>query len=87
MRKPEWKRDDALAGDRRRANEEANLPLAGNDDELGLGRGSSQLHNEDVRRSGCDRRNRVHGDAELAMIGVALAGVQVRDLSNGERRQ
>src|ERR1700722_8731448 len=87
MRKPEWKRSDALAGERRRANEEANLPLAGNYDGFSLGRGSSQLHDNDDGRSGCDGRDRVHGDAELAMIGVALAGVQVRDLSNGKRGQ
>jgi hypothetical protein len=87
IQKPGWKRNDALAGDRRRANEEANLPLAGNYDRLGLGRGSSQLHNDDDCGSGCDGRDRVHGDAELAMIGVALAGVKVRDLSNSERSQ
>ena len=81
------RRNDALAGDRRRANEEANLPLAGNYDGLGLGRGSSQLHDDDDCRSGCDGRDRVHGDAELAVIGVALARVQVRDLCNGERGQ
>ncbi len=86
-RKPEWKRNDALAGDRRRANEEANLTLAGNNYRLGLGRGSSQLHDDDDCGSGCDGRDRVHCDAELAMIGVALARVQVRDLSNGERGQ
>ncbi len=85
--KPEWKRKDALAGDGRGANEEANLPLAGNYYRLGLGRGSSQLHDDDDCSSGCDWRDRVHGDAELAMIGVALAWVQVRDLSNGERGQ
>jgi hypothetical protein len=84
MRKPEWRRKDALAGERRRANEEANLPLAGNYDRFGLRRGSSQLHDDDDCRSGCNGRNRVHCDAKLAMIGIALAGVEVRDLSNGE---
>jgi hypothetical protein len=78
------RRNDALAGDRRRANEEANLPLAGNYDWLGLGRGSSQLHDDDDGSSGGNWCDRVHGDAELAMIGVALARVQVRDLCNGE---
>ena len=79
--------ESALAGDRRGSNEEANLPLAGNYDGLGLGRGSSQLHDDDDCGSGCDGRDRVHGDAELAVIGVALAGMQVRDLGNGERGQ
>jgi len=86
-RKPEWRRKDALAGDRRRANEEANLPLTGNYDGLGLGRGSTQLHDDNDGRRGCDRRDRMHGDAELAVIGIALAWVQVSDLSNGERGQ
>jgi hypothetical protein len=81
------KRKDALTGDRRRANEEANLPLAGNYDGLGLGRGSSQLHDDDDGRGGSHGRHRVHCDAELAMIGVALARMQVRDLSNGKRGQ
>jgi hypothetical protein len=85
IRRPEWRRKDALAGDRRRANKEANLPLAGNYDGLGLGRGSSQLHDDDDGRSSGHGRHCVHGDAELAMVGIALAWVQVRDLSNGER--
>ena len=85
MQGPEWKRKDALAGGGRRANEEANLPLTGDYDGRGLGRGSSQLHDDDCGRRGCDGRHCVHGDAELAMIGVALAGMQVRDLSDGER--
>jgi hypothetical protein len=85
MQRPEWKRNDALAGDGRGANEETNLPLAGNYDGLGLGSGGSQLHDDDDCGSGCDGRDRVHGDAKLAMISIALAGVKVRDLSDGER--
>jgi hypothetical protein len=45
------------------------------------------LHDDNNGRRGCDGRHRVHGDAKLAMIGIALAGVKVRDLSNGERGQ
>jgi hypothetical protein len=45
------------------------------------------LHDDNDGRSGCDWRNRVHSDAKLAMIGVALAGVQVRNLSDGKRGQ
>ena len=81
------KTEDALAGDRRRANEEANLPLAGNYDGLGLGRGSSQLHDDDDGRSGGDGHHRVHDNAQLAMVGVGLFGMQVRRLGDGQQRK
>ncbi len=81
------RRKDALAGDRRRANEEANLPLAGNDDGLGLGRGRSQLHDDDDGSSSGNGHHRVHDDAQLAVIGVGLVGVEVRDLGYGQHRQ
>ena len=83
VQKPEWRRKDALAGDRRRANEEANLPLAGNYDWLGLGRGSSQLHDDDDGSSSGNWSNRVHGDAELAMIGVTPNRMHMRYLGEG----
>lgn len=45
------------------------------------------MHDENDDRRGCNGRDRVHGDAELTMIGIALAGVQVHDLSDGEGGQ
>jgi hypothetical protein len=63
------------------------LPLAGNDDGFGLRSGSSQLHNRDHSRRGSNGHNRVHDDAQLAVVGVRLAGVQVRDLGNDQHRQ
>jgi hypothetical protein len=69
------------------ANEEANLPLAGNYDGLGLGRGSSQLHDYDGGRGGSNGHHRVHDNAELAVIGVGLVRVKVRDLGHGQHRQ
>lgn len=82
-----WKRKDALAGDGRWANEEANLPVAGNDDGIGLGGGSSQLNDEDNSRRGDAGDHRVHHDAKLAVIRVSIARVKVRDLSYGQHRQ
>ncbi len=81
------KRKDALAGDWRGANEEANLPLAGNDDGFGLGSGSSQLHDDNDGRSSGNGHYRVHDDAELAVIRVGLVRVKVRRLSDGQHRQ
>jgi len=87
MRGPEGKRRDALAGDGRGANEEADLPIACNYDGFGLRSGSSQLHNRNDSRCGCNGDDTVHDNAELAVVGVGLAGVQVRDLGNDEHRQ
>jgi hypothetical protein len=61
------------------------LPLAGNDDGLGLRGGRTHLHQLDGGRRGRDRHRRVHHDAQLAMIGVGLAGVQVGDLGHGQQ--
>lgn len=87
MRRPECKRNDALAGDRRRANEEANLPLAGNYYRLGLGRGSSQLHDDDDGRSGGDGNHCVHDNAQLAVIGVGIVRMKMSDLGYGQHCQ
>jgi hypothetical protein len=45
------------------------------------------LHDENDGRRGCDGRDRVHGDAELAMVGVGFVRVKVRYLSDCEHRQ
>lgn len=63
------------------------MPLVSNDDGIGLGRGSSQLHDDDGGRSSSNGHHRVHDNAQLAMVGVRLAGVQVRDLGDGQHRQ
>jgi len=54
---------DALTGDRRGTNEEANLPLAGNDDGIGRGTGGPQLNDDDDSRRRGNRNHRVHHDA------------------------
>lgn len=63
------------------------MPLAGNEDRFGLGRGSSQLHDHNHSRSCGYRHHRVHDDAQLAVIRVGLVGVQVRNLGYGQKRQ
>ena len=63
------------------------MPLAGIYDGCGLGRGSSQLHDDDGGRSGSNGHNRVHDNAQLAVVGVGLAWMQVRDLGHGQHRQ
>ncbi len=61
--------------------------LMGNDDGLGLGRGGSQLHDHNHSRGSGNGHHRVHDDAQLAVIGVGLVGMQVRDLGHGQHRQ
>ena len=87
MRGPERKRRDALAGDGRGANKEADLPVAGNYDGFGLRSGSSQLHDRDDSRRGCNGHHGVHDNAQLAVVGIRLVRVQVRDLCNDQHRQ
>ena len=63
------------------------MPLAGNDDGFDLRSGSSQLHNENDSRRGSNGHHGVHDNAQLAVVGVRLVRVQVRDLSNYQHRQ
>jgi hypothetical protein len=42
------------------------------------------LHDDNDGRRGCDRRDGVHDDAELAVIGIAFARVNVCNLSDCE---
>ncbi len=76
-----------LAGGWRRADKEPGIALAGDDDGLGqLGRGPKLNHQYDG--SGYGRgHNRVHDDAQLAVIGVRLVRVKVGYLSHGKQRQ
>ena len=46
------------------------------------------MHHHDDGRSGCRHgRQRVHHNAQLAVVGVGLVGVQVRYLGDGQQRQ
>jgi hypothetical protein len=78
-------REDALQGDGGRANEEAGLAPAGDEDRLGLrGRGAEVNHND--HGGGCGHgHDRVHNDAQRAMVGVGLIRVKVCDLGDGEQ--
>jgi hypothetical protein len=82
-----WRRKVALAGGGRGADEKPNLRLAGNNDRIGLGRGSSQLHDDDDSRRGSNRNDRVHHNAKLAVIRVGIARVEVCDLGYRQHRQ
>ena len=87
MASQDLKAEDALAGDWGRTNEEPYLGLPGNDDWLGLGCGGSQLHKDDRRCNNCNRYRRVHHDAQLAMVSVRGARMEVSHLGDGQHRQ
>lgn len=63
------------------------MPLLSDEDGLGQWNGSAQLHDHDHGRGGRNGRQRVHDNAELAVIRIALVGVQVRNLGHGQHRQ
>jgi hypothetical protein len=63
------------------------MPMAGNADGVGMGRGNSQLHDHNDGGRGSNGHNRVHDNAQLAVVGVRLVRMKVRDLGNDEQRQ
>jgi hypothetical protein len=63
------------------------LALVGDYDGIGLGRGCSQLHDDNDGRSGCNGHDRVHDNAQLAVVGIRIVRVKVRYLSNDEHRE
>jgi len=58
-----------------------------NEDGIGLENGSSQLHDHNDGCGGRNGHHRMHHDAQLAMIGVGLVGMDVRNLGHGQHRQ
>ena len=78
---------DALAGDWGRTNEEAGLALPRDEDRLSLRCRCAEVYEHDDCRSCAHRGNCVHDNAQLAVIGIGLVGVQVSDLGNGQERQ
>jgi hypothetical protein len=79
------KTEDALAGDRRGADEESRLPLPRNHYRLGLGRRRSQFDHNNSSGHWGHRHRRVHHDAKLAVVGVNRAHVKVSDLGDRQR--
>jgi hypothetical protein len=61
--------------------------MAGNYDGIGMGPGNSQLHDHNDSGRGCNGHNRVHDNAQLAVVGVRLVRMKVRDLGNNQHRQ
>lgn len=78
---------DALAGAWRGANKELGLALPDHADWLGSWHEDTQSHTLDDGCQGRDRHHRVHHYAQLAMISVSLALVNVRNLGYGQQRQ
>jgi len=74
-------------GDGRGTAEEAELGLPGDKNGFGLRSRRTKEHEYDGNRSHRRRRHGVHGNAQLAMIGVGGVGVHVRNLGYGENRQ
>src|ERR1035438_9281017 len=73
-------RKDGLAAGWRRTCNELGMPVPNH----GLrfkGRGCGlDLYQQDHRGYDCDRRRRVHGNAERAMVGIAVQRMHVRHL-------
>ncbi len=78
---------DALQGDGRGTDEEAELGSPGYQDRLGNAGSSAQAHKQDRNRGSRRGRHRVHHDAQLAVIGISRVGVQVRNLRYGQESQ
>jgi hypothetical protein len=76
------KTEDALAGDGRRTDKEARLPLPRNRNRLSLGRRGSQLDQNDGRGDRGDRHRGVHYDAKLAVVGISRIRVKVGNLGD-----
>ena len=58
--------------------------MANNEDGVSMGRGGSQLHDHNDSRRGSNGHNRVHDNAQLAVVRVRLVRMNVRDLGNDE---
>jgi hypothetical protein len=79
--------EDALAGDWGRTNEEPCLRPPDYGDRFSLRCGGSHLHKNDSGSHGGNRCSRVHHDAQLAVVSVSGAGVEVSDLGEGKGGQ
>ena len=73
--------------DRRGTNKEAELGSPDHHVRLGLGSRSAQAHKHDRNRGNRRGRHGVHRDAQLAVIGVGLVGMQMRNLGHRQHCQ
>jgi hypothetical protein len=87
MLRLQMKTEEALAGGWRRANEEEGKALPHNEVRLGRGSGGANRDQDNGGHCGSGGHCRVHHDAQLAMIGIGLAGVEVGDLSHRKQGQ
>lgn len=63
------------------------MPMADGRTGGGDGRGSTDADHEDSDRGDGDGRGGVEHDAQGAVVGVAVVGMDVGDLNDGEERQ
>jgi hypothetical protein len=82
MRQLGYMRNDALAGDWRGTDEEPDLALTGDDDGADRSYVGSQLHQNDRGCQSRDRHERVHHNAQLAVVCVRLSWVEMNYLSD-----
>ena len=77
----------SLAAVGRRAGEELGIPIAYDRADFNQRLAAAQDDQNDRGGNHRNRSRRVHGDAQLAMIRVALEYVVVRHLDEGQKRQ
>lgn len=77
---------DALAAIGRGACVELGVPVADDSARFNDWLGGSDSDQDDRSRHNRNRRRRVHGDAELAVVGIAIERMDVRHLDHGQQR-
>jgi hypothetical protein len=80
-------RKDALTAGGRGACEELGAPIPDGRAGLDERRGGHSADQDNDRRNHRNRRGRMHRDAQLAMVGIAIGRMDVRHLNDGEERQ
>ena len=83
----ELKTGDALTGEGRGADKKLQLTLMSDGDGFSLRRGGAHLHQHYGGHSCRNGRGSVHHNAQLAMVSVSRAGVQMCNLRYRESRQ
>ena len=79
--------EECLAAGGRRTDKKLGLPFADGGNRLKLRYRGPQLDQYDDRRCNRNRHCRVHHDAQRAMIGCRLVGVEMRHLHHGQEGQ
>jgi hypothetical protein len=81
-------RKDELAADRRRSNKEGGIPASGDDANVKWNRRSNSDPDQDYRdQHDHDRHDRVHRNAQCAMVGIVIGRMDVRYLGDCKQRE